>query len=140
MSKPLQLILTTHALVYNPSTRLNVPICGVLHQINGNRHYTLAVGELGNTNCCGAVSLIGFLMKDVTTILSLAKMGKSIILFLGPGHQPFLTKNLFPTLVQEANKKMEGILEIVYEQLDEQEHLMMFYPKDVQEFNKWVNT
>jgi molybdopterin-guanine dinucleotide biosynthesis protein A len=67
-------------------------------------------------------------------------MGKSIILFLGPGHQPFLTKNLFPTLVQEANKKMEGILEIVYEQLDEQEHLMMFYPKDVQEFNKWVNT
>jgi hypothetical protein len=140
MSKPLQLILTTPALVYHPSTRLNAPIYGILHQINGNNHYTLAMGPVGNTNCCGAVSLTGILLKEVTTILSLAKMGKSIILFLGPGYPTFSTENLFPILVQEANKKMEGILEIVYEQLDAQEHLMMFYPKDVQEFKRWVNT
>ena len=141
MSKPTYLALTSGSVfMLNPSTSGRDPMYGVMHHIEGNGNYNLNVGGLGNTNCCGAMSLTGVLMKNVAAILSFAKMGRSIILFLGWGGAYFANENMFPELVQEANKKMEGILEIVYEQLDKKEHLLMFYPKDAQKFNMWVNT
>ena len=97
--------------------------------------YPIFVGALGQTNCCGAVSMLMPRMpQDALELIDLFKStSKSIIHYIGVitgvyGDQ----RDWFPNLLKEANRLLAGCGEITMQTIELREHLLIFQVKDIQ--------